>query len=247
MAAIDLKNCTIIIRDGYTGPAGSHAVDNAGGYAEDAVTMTVDGFTGAVENGDLFTVVGSEDADGNLIKHRITAHVETTGNTTSITFTPGLGGAVLDDAIILIVPHEIEAVIGEGNLTYSEKRTFKYQLNRGKLDTVKEEDEQPMEVKLDFTWEFLKSNTGEIPTIEEVFKQEGTASEWVSTSEDPCEPYAVDIVITNTPPCEDVEPEEIVLPDFRWEDLSHDAKASTVSVTGKCNRTRAIITRLSIA
>lgn len=243
MAAIDLKNCTIVIRDGYVGPAGSHAVNHVGGYAAAAVTMVVDGFTGNVEVGDLFTVVGSEDANGDLVKHRITAHTETTLNTTSITFTPGLAGAVVDDAVLLIVPHEIEAVIGEGNLTYSEKRTFKYQLNRGRLDTVKEEDEQPMEIKLDFTWEFLTSNTGEIPTIEEVFKQTGNAADWVSTSEDPCEPYAVNIVITNIPPCEDVPHEEIILPDFRWEDLSHDAKQSTVSVTGKCNATRAIVTR----
>lgn len=246
MAAIDLKNCTIIIRDGYTGPAGTHAVNNVAGYAAGAVTMTVDGFTGAVADGDQFTVAGSVDADtGDLIIHRITAHTETTSNTTSITFTPGLGDDVVDDAAITIVPHQIEATLGEGNLTYSEKRSFKYQLNRGKLDTVKEEDEQPMEVKLDFTWEFLKSNTGEVPTIEEVFKQEGNASTWKSTSADPCEPYAVDIVITNIPPCEDVADEEIVLPDFRWEDLSHDAKASTVSVTGKCNSTRAIISRVA--
>lgn len=72
----------------------SGAVNNASGYAAGSVTMTVDGFTGALGNGQWFTVVG----DG--VPHRVTAHTETLGNTTSITFTPALATGVADNAVV---------------------------------------------------------------------------------------------------------------------------------------------------
>ncbi len=122
-----------------------------------------------------------------------------------------------------------------------------YTKDRGKLSDVKLGDEEPMEVKLDFTWVFLKADSGATPTIEDVLKQRGEASSWVSSSSDLCEPYAVDLEIVYTPPCSGVDPEVYLLPDFRYEDLSHDFKQGQVSVSGKCNSKEATITRAAYA
>lgn len=138
--------------------------------------------------------------------------------------------------------------VGEGNLTYTEKKNLQYYRDRGKLDTVREGDEEPLDVKLEFTWEFLKADGGAVPTVEEVLKKIGVAAAWVSSATaDTCAPYAVNIEITNNPPCAAVKNEVILLPDFRWEQLDHDVKAGTVSVTGKCNAKAATITRTAVS
>ena len=43
----------------------------------------------------------------------------------------------------------IDVKIGEGNLSYTERRTIEYTLNRGLLDEVREGDQVPMDVSLD--------------------------------------------------------------------------------------------------
>ena len=82
-------------------------VNNASGYGAGTVTMTVDGLTGAVTTGQFFTLV----ADG--APHMITAHTETLGNTTSITFSPPLLRAVANnDVITRYVPGAINLGAG---------------------------------------------------------------------------------------------------------------------------------------
>lgn len=229
-AAVDLKDMVFRIKDGY-GYTG--AVNNALGYSLGATTMVVDGFTVALHVFDQFNV------EGQTTLYTITAHSETLGNTTSITFTPALTAGVTDNDDVVILPHSLDIKIGEGNLTYSEKKPRTYVKDRGTLDTVKNADEEPMEVKFDFVWEFLKSDSSEVPTVEEALKQIGNASFWVSSSDDACEPYAVDIEIFYDPPCSDDKNERITLPDFRYESLDHDARNSSVACSGKCNATDA--------
>lgn len=239
MAQIDLKNCDIYIEDGYTGSVtGSSLVNNMSGYMAGATTMAIDGSTGLVTVGDRFTVTGST----NTV-HTVTAQTPTLGNTTSITFTPALAGSVADNAAITWLSHQLQIKVGEGNMQWTEKRSIMYTKDRGRLDTVKKGDEEPVEVKLDFTWVFLKADTGETPSIEDVLKNRGEASSWVSSSADLCEPYAVDIVVVYTPPCSGVDKEIYRLADFRYEDLGHDIKQGQVSVSGKCNITEPTITR----
>lgn len=81
-----------VVATGNTTSSG--AVNNAAGYPAGTTTMTVDGITGAVVTGKWFTVA----TEG--VPHRVTAHTETLGNTTSITFTPPLTAAVLDNAVL---------------------------------------------------------------------------------------------------------------------------------------------------
>jgi hypothetical protein len=140
-------------------------------------------------------------------------------------------------------PKTLDLNIGEGTVTYDERRNMEYVRNRGVLDTVREGDEEPMDVRLDLKWEFLKSNTTTNPTAEDALKQRGGAADWVSSDTDTCAPYAVDIEIWYDPKCATEDTEDIILPDFRWESISHDADAGTIAVTGRCNATQALSTR----
>jgi hypothetical protein len=239
MAQIDIKNCDVFLVDGYTGPAGAAAakVNLMAGYSIGTTTMAVDGITGALVTGDYFTLAG-----GNQW-YKITAHTETLGNTTSITFTPGLKVAAVDDDDIDITGHFLQIRIGEGNATWTEKRPITYVKDRGLLDTVRRGDEEPVEVKLDATWVFLKASTGQPVTIEDALKNRGEAAGWTTSSADACEPYAVDIVIEHHPPCSTEEMEIYTLKDFRYEELGHDLKAGQLSITGKCNTVEAVVTR----
>jgi len=241
MAQFDLKKATIYLQDGYS-EAGE--VNNAGGYAQGATTMTIDGIVGAVPTGATFrvTVPGTTD---NF--YTVTAHTETLGNTTSITFTPGLVAAVVDNDDLTFYGKRLEIKVGEGNLTYDEKRNMEYKKDRGALDTVREGDEEPIDVRLDIQWEWLSSGGADIfPSPEEALKKEGLASSWLSSSSDPCEPYSIDIIISYDPDCSGVDGELITLEDYRWESLNHDLKAGTLATSGKCNRTRAIKERVTI-
>lgn len=134
--------------------------------------------------------------------------------------------------------------IGEGNITYDEKRNITYVKDRGIIDTVREGEDDPMDVRLDATWEHITAQSGGlVPTVEDAFKQRGPASTWISSSSDLCEPYSVDIVIKDVPTCGAEQPETIILPDFRYESINHDLKAGTLSFSGKCNAKEAIVTR----
>ena len=144
---------------------------------------------------------------------------------------------------------ELEITIGEGNLTYTERRNIDYTLDRGVLDEVREGDEVPVEVSLDATWTYITANnvTGDAPTIEDALKKRGPAATWISSDSDTCRPFALDIVIEYQPDCSDSsanKPREVItLPDFRYEQIDHDLRAGTFAITGQCNTTEATAVR----
>ncbi len=238
----DLKDALIYFVDGYSETG---AVDNVAGYSAAAVTMTVQGIVGEVPIGATFVM--PSDTTGTV--YTVSAQTPTLGNTTSITFTPGLAEAVVDDDVITFGGIRLQAKIGDGNCSYDEKRAIEYKKDRGKLDTVRLGDEEPMDVKFDLRWEFLKSEVGDptsIPSIEEVLKRTGAAANWTSSSADPCEPYAVNIYVLYAPPCTTIKRETILLRDFRYEQLSHDFKQGMISCTGKCNALMAEVARVTV-
>lgn len=142
-------------------------------------------------------------------------------------------------------PLTMTVKIGDGNLTFSEKVGREYQMNRGNLDTVRNGDDVPMDVSFDFRWEYIKSDTGDGASVRDALTKTGEASAWVSSDTvDTCAPYAVDLEFTFTPICAGDKTEVFLFPDFRYEDISYDAKAGTVSVSGKCNVTAPTITRV---
>lgn len=170
------------------------------------------------------------------------------GTTHDITFEPAIrtvDGVPVDDAVITFAGRTLEIKVGDGNLTYEEKREIEYVRDRGALDDVQEGDEQPVEVSLSMVWEELRALAGsDTPTPEEVLKNTGAASDWESSDSDPCKLYAIDIEVeTNKAGCASGFQEVVVLPDFRWESLPHNLSDATLETTGKCNATQAIVTR----
>ena len=149
--------------------------------------------------------------------------------------------------------NELEVTIGEGNLTWTEKVTREYTLNRGVLDEVRNADQEPMDVKFDCTWEYITGPTtpGSTPTPIEVLKRTGEAAAWVSSDTDVCRPFALDLELTYTPDCsgDSTSPagtgdiEVITLPDFRYEQIDFDVGGGTFSFTGKCNALVATVVR----
>lgn len=236
MAEIDLKQARIFIRDGFSAAG---AVNNVSGYTSGATTVAVDAIAGIIPTGTLLKFTGQ------TTTYTVVSHTETSSNTTSIVITPGLTASVVDNVVITFQPHSLEVRIGDGNLTYEEKKNYTYKLDRGKLYTVKAGDEAPIEVNIDFSWESIAGDTDDPPSIEEALKKIGKASTWVSSSADLCEPYSVDIVVEYTEPCGDGDVQKLTLPDFRVESLNHSFKDGTITCKGQCNATDALTERVA--
>jgi hypothetical protein len=169
------------------------------------------------------------------------------GVTYGITFTPVLAtadGLPVDGAAIAFSGRSLEVKVGDGNLEFTENRNFTYDLDRGRLDTVRQGDEAPMDVTLDFVWENLTALPDvDTPTIEDVLHKRGAAADWESSSDDPCEPFCIDIEIEYVPPCGETGTEFITLPEFRWATLPHSIGDAQISMTGQCNATEALVSR----
>ena len=143
-------------------------------------------------------------------------------------------------------PASLTFKIGDGNLTYSEKRTMEYELDRGNLDDVREGDDVPMDVAFDIMWEYVtgSGSTGQPGTAEDFLKQLGAYAANVSTDADACRPYSVDIIIDYMPePYSCGDKETITLADFRYESLDHDLSNGSISCSGRCNVTKATAVR----
>lgn len=234
---IDLKDCLVYFSDGneMTG-----AINHMAGYSSGATTIVVDGFTGQVPAGSFLTIDGK---DG----FQVVSTVETTGNTTSITFTPALTSSVADNAVVVAGARFVRIKVGEGTISWSEKKPRQYVKDRGKLDSVRNGDEEPMDVSFTMQYEFVTASSGDAPTPEDVLKHRGEAADWESAeTDDPCAPFCVNIRILHTPPnCTSVDKELVLLEKFYYEDLAHDVKAGTIQCTGKCNKTEATVTRIA--
>lgn len=209
------------------------------------VTLTYDGSSVAKANHDI-SVVGTGGYDGTE-SSATTTEGEFVDQVTNITFSPAWGTPTpADNDTITFLPIEVEVKIGEGNLTYTENKEYEYLTDRSLLDTVTEGNEVPMDVSIDFVYEFVTTGTGEAVTPVDALKQKGGASEFTSTSDDPCEPYAVDIEVDHNPVCLATEKEVTLFPDFRHDTLEFDLDEATISVTGRCLATEPTITREAV-
>lgn len=243
MARIELRDVTIYLQDGFSGSATvATAVPSDGDNNLNVNTVvTTNTTTGIVVIGGRFTI----NSNSSII-YTITAETNTANSSNNVTFTPNLATANTVPAqsdILTFLPQRLSVKLGDGNLTYTEAKEYEYLRDRGNLDTVKEADEQPVEVNLEFVYEFIKSSSGKDVTPVEAIKQLGQASDWISSSSDQCEPYAIDILLKHCVPCGTDEDEDVLLQDFRWESLDYDLQAATIAVTGKCNVSDATVTR----
>jgi hypothetical protein len=249
MARIELKNTVIKLKDGLSGvgainepttpPVATDAEFDIDGTALNAGGLGTD----VVPIGARFTVAGETDTTQ---VHVVTARTPTDGSsaTTNIVFSPALGpGTYVDGGVITYDSNELEIKIGDGNVTYTESSEYEYDLDRDILDTVREGAQVPIDVSIDFVYEFITTGTGEEISVMDALKKKGGAAEWRSSSADPCEPYAVDIEIVYTPLCVTSEIETTVFPEFRSESREVDFSEATISVSGRCNVIEPIVTR----
>lgn len=137
----------------------------------------------------------------------------------------------------------IDVKIGEGDLSYSEKRQVDFVKSRGGLDTARENEEVPMEVSLVAVWEHITAAAGEPITIEDALKRRNGASAWASASPDPLAPYCVNIILIDTPACVSASKETLVFPQFHRIELAHSLKDGTIAIKGTCNATEPQVTR----
>lgn len=237
---LDFKNASVLFMDGYSGPSTTNfLVNNGGGYAALATTMVIDTGTGVIQTGDRFQVVGSTQ------KHTVTAHTETSGNTTSITFTPGLTGAVLDNAVITILPHQLTVVVGDGSLSIKETHNREYRLDRGKLNYVRDGDETPIEVNLDADWIYTKSSTGESVSPYEAMHFIGAASSWVTTSPFGCGPKTLRMRVVIDPKCAGIDFEIVDVNYFLVESVDLKVNDGVFTFTAKSNEIRPTTSRVA--
>ncbi len=244
IARIELRDTTIYFQDGLSGSA---TIDEATPGASDTTANIITPVlntttTNLVPVGARFTV----NTANNVTTYTVTARTPSgAGPTTDITFSPAWGavGTPSNTDVITFIPQRLEIKIGEGNLTWSEAKEYEYLLDRGDLDTVKEADEQPLEISLEFVYEHVTAGTSEDVTPVDALKQIGDASEWVTSATDQCEPFCVDLVILQCVPCGTTEDEEVVFADFRYESLDYDLSEATIAVSGRCNVSEATATR----
>jgi hypothetical protein len=269
MAQIDIKEATIKIFDGSLGtavldstPADSDltltAVSRHVGTDKISITL-VDPSTATAA---LSIVVTGRDIVVNLatstssaitstaaqVKTAIDGDTDASALVTVALETAGTGIVEAQTKTTLDGQNSINIKIGEGTLTYSEKRPVEFTRDRGTLDTVREADEEPMDVSIDATWEFITAETSSgTPTIEDALKQKGEASAWVSTANDQCQPYCVTIEIHNAPNCTGTDDEFITLEEFYYETGDHDLREGTMNFSGRCNRKEATVRRVTAA
>lgn len=168
-------------------------------------------------------------------------------------FKPAYAQIDLKNAIIRIkdggagtAQQSIEVTIGEGNLTYTERKNIEYTLDRGNLDEVREGDQVPVDISIDAVWEYITGGTatGAIPSIEDALKNRAAAAAWISSDPDACRPYAVDLEIEYLPtPSNCGDKEIITIPDFRYEEIAHDLRAGTFAISGRANVVEATAVR----
>ena len=245
MARIELRHCDIILKDGLAGTA---AINDVSPPVATDTTITIDTVdlnttvTDKVPVGARFTIAGETDP---TTVHVVTARTPTSaGPTTAIVFTPALGaGTYLDGGVLTFAPQELTIKIGDGDLKYTEQDDFKYDLDRGDLDTVRQGDEKPMDVSLSFVYEHITTGTDELIAPMDAIKRRGGASEWVSSASDLCEPYAIDLFIVHTPPCGTAQKEITQFPDFRSDKREPSLKDSLIQITGRCNAVEPIVSR----
>lgn len=242
MEVTESRDATIRIKDGLSGTA---VIEETTPGATDTdvdintVNLNTD-ITTKVPIGARFTV----NTANNTTTYTVTDRTLNANDTENIEFTPAWGTPTPSQSdVITFTSQQIEVTIGEGNLTWTEAKEYEYLLDRGDLDTVKEGDEQPLEISLDFVYEYITTGTSESVTPVDAVKGSGGAAEWVSAADDLCEPYAVDIEVLHCVPCGTDEDELVVFPDFRYESLEYDLSAATISMSGHCNVSEATVTR----
>jgi hypothetical protein len=210
--------------------------------AMDAIVVNAD-VTTKMPVGARFTV--ASETGGPV--HTITARLPAGDSPTHFTFTPALAAGVVDNAVVTVLPQRVTVKIGEGDMSWTESKEYIYDRDRDLLDTVREGQEQPVEVELAFIFDYVTTESGQAITPVDALKRTGEATEWVSSSSDQCEPYAVDLYVLHAVPCGTDEDQDFLFQDFRYESLEYSIQDAAIAVSGRCNVSNVVTTRADLA
>ena len=239
--SVDDKNWVTSIVDGalLTGATGAVGL-NVGVQTTVANSTNTD----LIPVGARFTIVG----ESGLPVHTVTARDNDSDDaaTLRIAFTPILASVVSESDVINFLPQRLQIAIGDGDLNWTEAREMIYDLDRDILDTVRQGQDQPLEIDLAFTFEYVTTESGQAITPVDAVKRIGEASEWVSSSSDLCEPYAVDFYVIHCVPCGSDEDQDLLFQDFRYESLEYSIRDASIAVSGRCNVTDVVTTRADL-
>ena len=239
--SVDDKNWDTIIVDGaaLTGATGSVRTDVG---LQTLVLNSTN--TDLVPVGARFTVAGETGSPVHTVTARDNSPADAA--TLRVAFTPTLASVVSEADVITWLPQRITIAIGDGDLSWTENRDLIYDLDRDTLDTVRLGEDQPLEVELAFTFEYVTTQSGQAITPVDAIKRIGEATEWVSSSSDLCEPYAVDIYVVHCVPCGTDQDQDFLFEDFRYESLEYSIQDASIAVSGRCNVTDVTTTRSDI-
>lgn len=248
MARIQLRDATIYLQDGLSGTADID--DSSPADLTGETTLAVNDSTVSLNTDDTDQIpIGARftaDGETGAPVHVVTDRSPSTGPTTSITFTPAIASNIADDATLTFLPQQVEIRVGEGDIAWTESREILYDLDRDVLDDVRLGPEQPLEVNSSFVFEWASTGTGEAISPVDAIKRIGEATEWVSSDSDQCRPYAIDIVVDHEVPCGTNQDQRFTFEDFRWDSLEYSIQDAAITLTGRCNRTDALVERLTI-
>lgn len=263
MAQIDIKEATVRFFDGTLGTA---TLDSANADADLTLTakskhigsdkISIELVDPATASASLGVVVATDSrkitinlatstasavtSTAALVKTAIEALPAANALVTVALETAGTGvvEAIVETSLDGQLSYEIK--IGEGTANHTEQKPREFTRNRGVLDTVRNADEEPVDLSLDATWEWIGSVTGSgTLTAEDVVKNRKEASAWLSTADDTCQPFCVDVEIWNAPNCGATEDELLMFEEFYYETIDHDLRDGTLNFAGRCNRIEA--------
>ena len=141
-------------------------------------------------------------------------------------------------------PTTVIVRVGEGNLTFSEKRNYDVQLNRGKLDGmgIKKGDEAPVEFSLDIAWDWIQGTSATPVTggFESILSIIGRTLDvngdpvGKSTDGDECNPYAFTMTVKYNAACGTTpNKKDLTFALCRYDQLQYDIGGAKLQMTGK--------------
>jgi hypothetical protein len=208
---------------------GPHTITLAGNLANTAATLSSDpaSLTGGAGTATVVTVHDGTD-------------------TWQVTFSPAIvGGAVpADDDVITWLPQRLEADISSGQPEYTVTNAPIFDLSRDILSGVRLGPEQPLAMSAALRFDWLKSSSGQPITPYEAMHRTGNAASWHNAAADPCEPYAIDILWVDRPPCGSEEAEIIAFRQFYPTSISPKFSSGLIEFSGNCPSTKPEVYRV---
>lgn len=169
--------------------------------------------------------------------------------TWQLTFTPAFASGAVPTTgdTVTFLPCQSVARLGEGQIDWEITKEYIVDRDRGRLDGRRRGDEQPMKLDTSFVYSYLKPESADtVVTPYEALLRIGNAAGWHNAAANPCEPYAVNIVILDTPECGSDAPEKATFPYFGVTSIKGSVQDATLTVSGECMATQPVVERIEV-